>query len=123
MMMKFYKRQHEYYCGIDLHANSMHVCVVDHAGKKHVHKNFDTKKPETFLLALGPFRKRDLIIGCEATTLLKRECPQAKAFAERIEKKHNKARANTLLAIKLGRAVYWMWKRKAAFNPNVFVKG
>ena len=23
-MMKFYKQQHEFYCGIDLHANSMH---------------------------------------------------------------------------------------------------
>ena len=54
----------------------------------------------------------------EAISLLKRECPQAKAFAERIEKKHNKARANTLLAIKLGRAVYWMWKRKTAFDPQ-----
>ena len=54
----------------------------------------------------------------EAISLLKRECPQAKAFAERFEKKHNKARANTLLAIKLGRAVYWMWKRKTAFNPQ-----
>ena len=58
----------------------------------------------------------------EAITLLKRECPQAKAFAEHIEKKHNKVRVNTLLTIKLGRAVYWMWNRKAAFNPNVFAK-
>lgn len=56
----------------------------------------------------------------EAITLLKRECPQAKAFAEKIEKKHSKARANTLLAIKLGRAVYWMWRRKVAFDPAIF---
>ncbi len=46
--MKFYNQQHEFYCGIDLHANSMHVCVVDQAGKKHLHKNFNTKKPERF---------------------------------------------------------------------------
>ena len=65
--MKFYKQQHEYYCGIDLHANSMHVCVVDQAGKKPLHKNFDTKNPEAFLLALAPFRKSDLIIGCKST--------------------------------------------------------
>ena len=58
----------------------------------------------------------------EGITLLKRECPEAKAFAEREEKKHNKARANTLLAIKLGRAVYWMWTRKTTFDPNVFLK-
>ena len=65
--MKFYKQQHEFYCGIDLHANSMHVCVVDAAGKKHLHKNFPTKKPERFLIALQPFSRGDLVIGCEST--------------------------------------------------------
>ena len=65
--MKFYNRQHGFYCGIDLHANSMHVCVVDHQGNKHLHRNFDTKKPEKFLIALQPFEKHDLIIGCEST--------------------------------------------------------
>ena len=55
----------------------------------------------------------------EAISLLKRECPQAKNFAERIEKKHNRARANSLLAVKLGRAVYWMLRRKTSFNPEV----
>ena len=58
----------------------------------------------------------------EAITLLKRESPEAKAFAERIEKKHSKARANTLLAIKLGRAVYWMWTRKTAFDTKMFLR-
>ena len=65
--MKFYNQQHEFYCGIDLHANSMHVCVVDHAGEKHLHKNFDTKKVPRFLAALQPFEKQNLIIGCEST--------------------------------------------------------
>ena len=65
--MKFYNKQHEFYCGIDLHANSMHVCVVEHGGNKLLHKNFDTKKPEKFLAALQPFAKHDLIIGCEST--------------------------------------------------------
>ncbi len=58
----------------------------------------------------------------EAITLLKRECPAAKDFAERIELKHNRARANSLLAIKLGRAVYWMLNRKTTFNPEVLQK-
>ncbi|MCA9125322.1 MAG: IS110 family transposase, partial [Planctomycetales bacterium] len=58
----------------------------------------------------------------EAITLLKRESPDAKAFAERIEKQHNKARANTLLAVKLGRAVYWMLTRKTAFDSSIFAK-
>ena len=66
-MMKFYNQQHEFYCGIDLHANSMHVCIVDHDGKKHLHKNFDTKKLPRFLAALQPFETSDLIVGCEST--------------------------------------------------------
>ena len=65
--MKFYNQQHEFYCGIDLHANSMHVCVVDQQGNKCLHKNFPTKKPERFLIALQPYEKQDLIIGCEST--------------------------------------------------------
>ena len=65
--MKFYNQQHEFYCGIDLHANSMHVCVVDRAGKKCLHRNFDTKKIRRFLTALQPFEEQDLIIGCEST--------------------------------------------------------
>jgi len=66
-MMNFYNEAHEFYCGIDLHANSMHVCVVDQQGKKHLHRNFETKKPDRFVTALQPFEKRDLIIGCEST--------------------------------------------------------
>ncbi len=66
-MMNFYNQPHEFYCGIDLHANSMYVCVVDHDGKKHLHRNFSTKKPERFLQSLRPFDDRDLIIGCEST--------------------------------------------------------
>ncbi len=45
--MRFYNQQHEFYCGIDLHANSMHVYVVDHDGKKHLHRNFNTKTYST----------------------------------------------------------------------------
>ena len=27
--MRFYKRQHRFYCGIDLHARSMYLCIRD----------------------------------------------------------------------------------------------
>ena len=56
----------------------------------------------------------------EAVPLLKRQLPAAAAFATRIEKKHNKARANSRLAIKLGRAVYHMLRRKEAFDQRTF---
>jgi hypothetical protein len=37
--MRFYTQQHKQYCGIDLHARSMYVCILDQAGTKLGHKN------------------------------------------------------------------------------------
>ena len=65
--MNFYTQQHEFYCGIDLHTTNMYACVVDQAGKKRLHRNYKTCQPEVFLAALTPFRKGDLVIGCEST--------------------------------------------------------
>jgi len=31
-MMRFYDQPHRFYCGIDLHARSMYLCILDHAG-------------------------------------------------------------------------------------------
>jgi len=56
----------------------------------------------------------------EAALLCKRCSGEAKSFAEHIERKHSKARSLTLLANKLGRAVYYMMRRKEAFDPSVF---
>ena len=52
----------------------------------------------------------------EAVPLLKRCCPEARTFVNRIEKKRGKARAFSYLAVKLGRAVYYMLKRQEAFE-------
>ena len=52
----------------------------------------------------------------EAVPLLKRCCPEASDFVDRIEKKRGKARAFSYLAVKLGRAVYYMLKRGEAFE-------
>jgi len=37
--MKFYNQQHNYYCGIDLHARKMFVCILDQKGKTMVHES------------------------------------------------------------------------------------
>jgi hypothetical protein len=36
--MNFYTRQHNHYCGIDLHARAMYVCILDPAGTILVHR-------------------------------------------------------------------------------------
>ncbi len=36
--MRFYNNMHPYYCGIDLHARTLYVCIIDQAGEVLVHK-------------------------------------------------------------------------------------
>lgn len=61
--MKFYQKQHKNYCGIDLHARKMYVCIFDQAGKVKVHENIKTD-PQTFIDLIEPF-KEDLVVGVE----------------------------------------------------------
>ena len=56
----------------------------------------------------------------EALCLMMRELPQAKAFVEAQAKKHGKGKAMSILTHKLGRAVYYMLKRKEAFDVKYF---
>jgi transposase len=61
--MRFYNQQHRFYCGIDLHARTMHVCILDHTGSVVYDKNLPCR-PETFLHAVAPFRD-NLVVGVE----------------------------------------------------------
>ncbi|OGO81371.1 MAG: IS110 family transposase, partial [Chloroflexi bacterium RIFOXYD12_FULL_57_15] len=51
------------YCGIDLHARSMYVCIIDHQGEILLHKNIDAA-PEPLLKILEPYRQ-DVVVGVE----------------------------------------------------------
>ncbi len=61
--MRFYIKQRKYYCGIDLHARFMYLCILDQAGTVVLHKNLPTS-PEAFLQAIDRFRE-DLVVGAE----------------------------------------------------------
>src|SRR6266511_1508401 len=61
--MNFYTQQHKHYCGIDLHAKAMYVCILDQSGTKLVHKNLPTT-PEAFLRTVAPYRE-DLVVAVE----------------------------------------------------------
>ena len=54
--MRFYTTQHPFYCGIDLHARTMYVCILDQNGEVLVHRNMKTD-PEAFLKAIAPYRQ------------------------------------------------------------------
>ena len=64
--MRFYERQHRFYCGIDLHARSMYVCLVDQAGTRLVHQDI-AAKPEAFLEIIAPYRD-EVVVGVECSS-------------------------------------------------------
>jgi len=51
--MRFSTKQHPFSCGIDLHARTMYVCILDHHGEILLHRNMPAR-PETFLKAIAP---------------------------------------------------------------------
>jgi transposase len=62
--MRFYNHNHAFYCGVDLHARTMHVCVLDHEGKVVVDRGIATS-PTAFLALIAPFRQ-GLVVGVES---------------------------------------------------------
>jgi len=61
--MRFYTAQHKYYCGIDLHAKQMYVCILDQLGKVIIHKNIKAT-PDQFAPIIKDY-KEDLVVAVE----------------------------------------------------------
>ena len=61
--MNFSTRRHKHYCGIDLPAKAMDVCILDQSGAILVHKNLPTT-PAAFLRLSAPYRE-DLVVAVE----------------------------------------------------------
>jgi len=61
--MKFYTKSHRHYCGIDLHAKWMYVCILDQEGDVLLHRNIRTDR-EAFLKLVEPYRD-DLVVAVE----------------------------------------------------------
>jgi transposase len=61
--MRFYTNQHKFYCGIDLHARSMYVCILSQDGEILLHRNMPAA-PEPFLKAVAPYRD-GLVVAVE----------------------------------------------------------
>ncbi len=61
--MNFSTQQHKQYCGSDLHARAMYVCIRDQHGTKLVDKNRPTT-PAAFLRIVAPYRDA-LVVAVE----------------------------------------------------------
>ena len=61
--MQFYTKQHQTYCGIDLHARTMYVCILNQAGDILVHQNRKSS-PDALLRTIAPYRD-DIVVAVE----------------------------------------------------------
>jgi transposase len=61
--MRFYNQPHRFYCGVDLHARTMYLCILDANGQVVFDKNL-AAQPDAFLQAVAPFRD-GLVVAVE----------------------------------------------------------
>ena len=61
--MRFYTKQHPFYCGIDLHARTMYVCILSQDGEIVLHRNMPAR-PDALFKAIAPYRD-DMVIAVE----------------------------------------------------------
>jgi transposase len=61
--MRFYTTAHQHYCGIDLQAKQMYVCIINHDGQVVLHTNMKAS-PEPLAAAIAPYRE-GLVISVE----------------------------------------------------------
>ncbi len=61
--MRFYTTQHPFYCGIDLHARTMYLCILNQAGETLLHRNM-VATPEALLKAIAPYRAQ-IVVAAE----------------------------------------------------------
>ena len=61
--MNFYNSIHPYYCGIDLHARTLYVCIIDQEGDTCLHKEIPAD-PDKLLNLIEPY-KGNVVIGVE----------------------------------------------------------
>ena len=61
--MRFYTQPHRFYFGVDLHARTMYLCILDHDGLPLLHREFPAQAA-AFLDAIAPYRD-GLVVAVE----------------------------------------------------------
>jgi hypothetical protein len=54
-LRRFYTTEHPFYCGIDLHARTLYVCIRSQSGEVLGHRQMQPV-PDTFLRVMAPYR-------------------------------------------------------------------
>lgn len=61
--MRFYTKQHKFFCGVDLHAKSMYLCILNAEGGIVLQRNIKTDS-DVFLKTIAPYRE-DIVVAVE----------------------------------------------------------
>ncbi len=61
--MRFYTHSHPYYCGIDLHARMLYVCILDDKGETVTYKKINAD-PDELMKLVKPYIG-NIVIGVE----------------------------------------------------------
>jgi hypothetical protein len=61
--MRFYNQPHRFYCGVDLHARTLALCILDASGAVVLRRSV-AAAPAAFLEAVAPYRD-GLAVACE----------------------------------------------------------
>jgi len=61
--MKFYNKTHPNYCGIDLHARSLYICIINSEGETILHREIKASQ-EKLLEILAPY-KDQIVVASE----------------------------------------------------------
>lgn len=96
-----------YYCGIDLHARTLYLCILDRESRA------------TGGTEIGSVHLKWAF--SEAAVLFLRNNPAGQRHLRRLAGRHGKAKALSTLAARIGRAVYFMLKRERAFEMARFL--
>ena len=62
--MNFYNNMHQYYCGIDLHARLLYVCIIDNTGEVLAHQKIKDD-PVALMGLLEPYIEDIIVEGVE----------------------------------------------------------
>ena len=127
--MTFYTKEHKHYCGIDLHAKTMYLCILDNKGAVLLHRNIKTDR-EAFLKAIRKYRD-DLVVAVECTftwywiaDLCEKE-GIAFVLGHALYMKAiygGKAKNDRIDAQKIARSTYYILTRKTVFKMEEFFK-
>jgi transposase len=61
--MRFFTDRYPFYCGVDLHARSMYLCILDEDGQVKLHRNIKAE-PSSFIESIEPFFDQ-VVVGVE----------------------------------------------------------